>query len=117
MSQQSNNSGLGMMVEILEERRMMSAAAFGAAAIRLDNANVAKLETGPKGAVLSFREDRFANPEGLIGYIREQGANARLRPDMKLVLFADWETPEQRLAGATRILRRLVTLAEQARAA
>jgi transcription-repair coupling factor (superfamily II helicase) len=80
-------------------------------------ANVAKLETGPKGAVLSFREDRFANPEGLIAYIREQGANARLRPDMKLVLFADWETPEQRLAGATRILRRLVAIAEQAKAA
>ena len=28
-------------------------------------ANVAKIEAGPKGAVLSFRDDRFANPEGL----------------------------------------------------
>ena len=35
-------------------------------------ANVEKIDTGPKGAVLSFRDNTFANPEGLIAYIREQ---------------------------------------------
>ena len=41
-------------------------------------ANVAKIDAGPKGAVISFRDDRFANPEGLVAYIREQGpARAR----------------------------------------
>ncbi|MEA2960402.1 MAG: hypothetical protein QOI46_500, partial [Alphaproteobacteria bacterium] len=80
-------------------------------------ANVAKIETGPKGAVLSFREDRFANPEGLVAYIREQGVAARVRPDMKVVLFEDWERPEQRLAGAAAILRDLVGIAERAKAA
>ena len=34
-------------------------------------ANVAKIDAGPKGAVLSFRDDTFANPEGLIAYIAE----------------------------------------------
>jgi transcription-repair coupling factor (superfamily II helicase) len=80
-------------------------------------ANVAKIETGPKGAVLSFRDDRFVNPEGLVGYIREHGRAARVRPDMKVVLFQDWETPEERLAGAGRILRDLVRIAERAKAA
>jgi transcription-repair coupling factor (superfamily II helicase) len=80
-------------------------------------ANVAKIEAGPKGAVLSFRDDRFANPEGLIAFIAEQGRNARVRPDMKLVLHADWEAPEDRLKGVTQILRRLVIIAEQAKAA
>src|SRR3979490_1729537 len=80
-------------------------------------ANVAKIETGPKGAVLSFREDRFANPEGLVAYIREQGVAARVRPDMKVVLFEDWERPRQRLAGAAAILRDLVGIAERAKAA
>ncbi|HEX4556974.1 MAG TPA: transcription-repair coupling factor, partial [Xanthobacteraceae bacterium] len=80
-------------------------------------ANVAKIETGPKGAVLSFREDRFANPQGLVAYIREQGVAARVRPDMKVVLFEDWERPEQRLAGAAAILRDLVGIAERAKAA
>jgi transcription-repair coupling factor (superfamily II helicase) len=80
-------------------------------------ANVARIETGPKGAVISFRDDRFANPEGLVAYIREQGPAARVRPDMRVVLFEDWEQPEQRLKGAAAILRNLVRIAERAKAA
>ena len=80
-------------------------------------ANVEKIETGPKGAVLSFRDNSFANPEGLIGFIGKQGAAARVRPDMKVVLFYDWEKPMQRLHGTTAVLRNLVRIAEQAKAA
>ena len=80
-------------------------------------ANVAKIDVGPKGAVLSFREDTFANPEGLVAFIREQGKDARVRPDMKVVFFDEWETPEERLKGAAGILRRLVRIAERAKAA
>jgi transcription-repair coupling factor (superfamily II helicase) len=80
-------------------------------------ANVAKIEAGPKGAVISFRDDRFANPEGLIAFIRKQGRDAKVRPDMKLVLFDAWEVPSERLKGTTAILRRLVAIAEQAKAA
>jgi transcription-repair coupling factor (superfamily II helicase) len=80
-------------------------------------ANVAKIEAGPKGAVVSFRDDRFANPEGLIAYIREQGRDARVRPDMKVVFFADWDEPEDRLKGSAQILRALVAIAERAKAA
>ena len=80
-------------------------------------ANVEKIEAGPKGAVISFRDNTFANPEGLIAYIREQGRDARVRPDMKVVFFDDWEKPEQRLKGTSLILRRLVSIAERAKAA
>ena len=80
-------------------------------------ANVAKIDAGPKGAVLSFRDDRFANPEGLVAFIREQGPAARVRPDMKVVLFEDWEKPEERLKGAAELLQRLVAIAERAKAA
>jgi transcription-repair coupling factor (superfamily II helicase) len=80
-------------------------------------ANVAKIEAGPKGAVVSFRDDRFANPEGLIAYIKQQGREARVRPDMKVVFFDEWEAPEDRLKGAARILRALVAIAERAKAA
>ena len=80
-------------------------------------ANVAKIEAGPKGAVVSFRDDRFANPEGLIAFIHKQGRDARVRPDMKVVFFADWDEPEDRLKGAARILRSLVAIAERAKAA
>jgi hypothetical protein len=36
---------------------------------------------------------------------------------MKLVLFDAWDEPEDRLKGVTAILRRLVAIAERAKAA
>jgi transcription-repair coupling factor (superfamily II helicase) len=86
-------------------------------------ANVEKLEAGTKGVVLSFRDNIFANPEGLIAYIREQGSGVRMRPDPKdakgqqLVFFDDWERPQDRLKGTSAILRKLASIAEQAKAA
>ena len=86
-------------------------------------ANVEKLEAGPKGVVLSFRDNIFANPEGLIAYIREQGSGVRMRPDPKdakgqqLVFFDDWERPQDRLKGTAAILRTLASIAGQAKAA
>jgi transcription-repair coupling factor (superfamily II helicase) len=80
-------------------------------------ANVEKVEAGPKGAVIAFRDNTFANPDGLIAYIREQGASARVRPDMKVVLLDDWERPQDRFAGTSSVLRRLVAIAEQSEAA
>jgi transcription-repair coupling factor (superfamily II helicase) len=78
---------------------------------------VEKVEAGPKGAVISFRDNIFANPERLIGFIREQGPDAKVRPDMKVVFFDDWQEPEQRLKGTMAILRSLARLAAPAKAA
>jgi transcription-repair coupling factor (superfamily II helicase) len=80
-------------------------------------ANVEKIEAGPKGAVLSFRDNTFANPDRLVAFIHEQGPAARVRPDMKVVLFDDWEDPQARLRGTAAILRNLVVLAQPAKAA
>jgi transcription-repair coupling factor (superfamily II helicase) len=76
-------------------------------------ANVERIEVGPKGVLLAFRDNTFANPEGLIGYINKHEAGARVRPDMKVVFFDEWETPPERLKGATGILRTLVRIAEK----
>ncbi len=76
-------------------------------------ANVEKIEVGPKGAVLSFRDNIFANPEGLISYIAKHPVGARVRPDQKVVFFDEWDTAEERLKGATDILRTLVGIAEK----
>ena len=80
-------------------------------------ANVEKVDAGPKGAVLSFRDNTFAEPEALVAFIREQGPAARVRPDMKVVFFDEWERPEERLKATAEILRRLAALAERAKAA
>jgi transcription-repair coupling factor (superfamily II helicase) len=80
-------------------------------------ANVEKLDAGPKGAVIAFRENKFAQPDRLVSFIRQHGQSARVRPDMKVVFFQDWETPEERLSGSTQILRQLASLAEDKKAA
>jgi transcription-repair coupling factor (superfamily II helicase) len=97
-----------------EVNHLLQVVAIKTLAVR---ANVEKIDAGPRGAVISFRDNSFANPEGLIGYIHEQGSSARVRPDMKVVLFDDWERPDDRLKGAAAILRRLVGIAERAKAA
>jgi transcription-repair coupling factor (superfamily II helicase) len=83
-------------------------------------ANVERIEAGPKGVVLSFRDNIFANPEGLIAFIREQGSAARIRNEktgQKLVFLDEWDKPQERLKGTTAILRRLAAIAGQAKAA
>ena len=80
-------------------------------------ANVEKIDAGPKGAVLSFRDNSFANPDALVRFIAQQGPAARVRPDMKVVFFADWERPQDRLQGTAAILRDLAGLAAPAKAA
>ncbi len=80
-------------------------------------ANVEKIEVGPKGAVLSFRDNIFSNPDGLISYIAKHPVGARVRPDMKVVFFDEWETPKARIKGATDILRALAGIAEKGKKA
>jgi transcription-repair coupling factor (superfamily II helicase) len=86
-------------------------------------ANVERVEAGPKGVVLAFRDNVFANPEGLIRFINDQGRAVRMRNDPKnakaqqLVFFEDWQRPVERLKGTAAILRKLVSIAERAKAA
>jgi transcription-repair coupling factor (superfamily II helicase) len=80
-------------------------------------ANVERIEVGPKGAVLALRDNIFANPEGLISYIAKHPVGARVRPDQKVVFFDEWDSAEERLKGATDILRALAGIAEKGKKA
>ena len=75
-------------------------------------ANVEKVEAGPKGAVIAFRGNEFANPAGLIRHIGDEGAMAKVRPDQRVVFIRDWRRAEDRLKGVAALLTRLVRLAE-----
>jgi len=76
-------------------------------------ANVAKIDVGPKGAVVTFRDDQFPNPMGLIAQVQRRQHDWKLRPDHKVVVKGEWETPEQRLGAAERILNDLARVAQQ----
>ncbi len=69
--------------------------------------------SAPRAPSLAFRDNIFSNPEGLIAYIAKHPEGARVRPDMRVVFFDEWETAPERLKGATGILRSLVGIAEK----
>ena len=75
------------------------------------NANVEKVDAGPKGATVVFRKGLFPNPPALVQWISGQGTLAKLRPDMSLVLLREWASAAQRLKGTRLLLQNLVKLA------
>jgi transcription-repair coupling factor (superfamily II helicase) len=72
---------------------------------------VEKIDAGPKGVVIAFRDNSFANPDGLIAWLSKE-RDVKLRPDFRLVFMRDWDLPEKRLKGTTILLKNLVTIAE-----
>jgi transcription-repair coupling factor (superfamily II helicase) len=75
-------------------------------------ANVEKLDAGPKGVVVQFRNKEFPNPANLVGYIAKQGSMAKIRPDHSVFLTRDLPTPEKRLQGAAVIMTQLAEMAK-----
>jgi transcription-repair coupling factor (superfamily II helicase) len=80
-------------------------------------AHVEKVEAGPKGVIIAFRDNSFANPPGLVRFIAEQGIYAKVRPDMRVVFVREFENAAERLDGTRQILRTLVAIAEKKKAA
>jgi transcription-repair coupling factor (superfamily II helicase) len=74
-------------------------------------ANIEKIDAGPRGAVLSFRNGAFPNPAALVQLIAREGANAKVRPDQKVVFVRDWLDEEKRLKGVARIAEVLAKIA------
>ncbi len=75
---------------------------------------VEKVDAGPKGAMLAFRNNTFPNPGGLVRLIAEHHKTMKVRPDQKVVINRDWPTPEARLKGAQAVLSQLAKLAKAA---
>ncbi|MGL6042339.1 MAG: transcription-repair coupling factor, partial [Sandaracinobacteroides sp.] len=74
-------------------------------------AHVQKIEVGPKGALVTFVNDSFPNPVGLIEWINRLKGQAKLRPDQKLFLARDFGNGQARLAGAVALARGLAQAA------
>jgi transcription-repair coupling factor (superfamily II helicase) len=66
-------------------------------------AMIAKLDTGPRGAVVTFAPGGFPDLQGLLAYIDRLKGSARLRPDSKLAVARNWPSPMDRLGGALQL--------------
>ncbi|MCP4382196.1 MAG: transcription-repair coupling factor [Hyphomicrobiales bacterium] len=76
-------------------------------------ANVEKVDAGPKGAVIAFRDNVFGNPAGLLQWIAGEGTLAKVRPDQRVVVSREWADPERRLKGVASTLIILAKIAEE----
>ena len=74
-------------------------------------ASIAKLDLGPKGAVVTFADGGFPDLPGLLGYMERLKGSAKLRPDSKLIVARNWPTSEARLTGALQLSRGLARVA------
>ena len=77
---------------------------------------VEKLEAGPKGMVVTFRGNAFANPAGLVRWLSSKGGTIRLRPDHKLAIVRDMDVAT-RLKFARDTLKSLDKITREAKAA
>jgi transcription-repair coupling factor (superfamily II helicase) len=75
-------------------------------------ANIEKIDAGPRGATVAFRNNRFPRPEALIALIARQRGAWMVRPDQRLTCQADWQEDENRALGARDLVRDLADLAQ-----
>ncbi|MDB5702105.1 MAG: mfd, partial [Sphingomonadales bacterium] len=74
-------------------------------------AGIAKIDVGPRGALVSFWQEGFSNVPGLLNYVERLKGVAKLRPDSKLVIAREWSDPKSRLNGALQISKGLAKIA------
>ncbi|MCB5424655.1 transcription-repair coupling factor [Altererythrobacter sp. CC-YST694] len=77
-------------------------------------ANIAKVDVGARGTLVTFHKDSFPDPAGLLAYVERLQGTARLRPDMKLVIERAWGDPKSRLNGLYQLTKGLSGIVKRA---
>jgi len=74
-------------------------------------AGIAKLDSGPKGAVIQFYQDKFISPSGLAQYLLDSRGTAKIK-DNKIIVLRDWTNDDKKVKGAYIIARELAVMAK-----
>ena len=77
-------------------------------------ANIAKIDVGARGTLVTFHKDDFPDPVGLLAYVDKRAEAVKLRPDMKLVVNRAWGDPQSRLNGLFQLTKGLSAIAKRA---
>lgn len=77
-------------------------------------ANIAKIDVGARGTLVTFHNDDFPDGPGLIAYVDRLQGTAKLRPDMKLVINRAWGDPQSRLNGLFQLTKGLSGIVRKA---
>jgi transcription-repair coupling factor (superfamily II helicase) len=73
-------------------------------------AGIDRIDVGPKGAVLSFRNNIFARPEALLAFVERNIRRLKVRPDQKLVFSHDWKDMADRIEVTKKLVRDIIAL-------
>ncbi|SFP26137.1 transcription-repair coupling factor [Tranquillimonas alkanivorans] len=76
-------------------------------------AGIAKLDAGPKGVTIQFHNDKFANPAGLVDFVKAQDGLAKIK-DNKIVVRRDWTRDSDKIKGSFSIAQDLARHAKAA---
>jgi transcription-repair coupling factor (superfamily II helicase) len=74
-------------------------------------AGVEKVDAGPKGVTIAFRNNSFSNPNKLVELIQKESPTMKVRPDQRLVWMRDFEDKVLRVKGVEKLLGRLAAYA------
>ena len=77
-------------------------------------ANIAKIDVGAKGSLVTFDKDTFPDPAGLVAYAQRLEGTVKLRPDNKLAITRTWGDPKARLNGLFQLTKGLSAIARKA---
>jgi transcription-repair coupling factor (superfamily II helicase) len=69
--------------------------------------NIAKIDVGPKGVVVTFRNNEFAAPEALIDFIGRQSHRVKVRPDQTLFIRDTLEKLDDRIPALKALMAAL----------
>jgi transcription-repair coupling factor (superfamily II helicase) len=73
-------------------------------------AGVDRVDAGPKGAVIGFRNDMPPNPEGLFAWLTQKKGLVKLRPDQRLSAPREWPNLALRTRGVIALIKDLASL-------
>jgi len=76
---------------------------------------IAKIDVGARGTLVTFHNDHFPDPAGLMAWIDRLQGTAKLRPDMKLLIQRAWGDPVSRLDGLYQLTRGLAGIVKKAK--
>ena len=75
-------------------------------------AGIEKIDAGPKGALITFRNNIFARPDQLIMYIQSNRQAFKIRPDQRLQILRNWRSEQDRVKDITKFARKLAGMIE-----
>ena len=78
-------------------------------------ANISRIDVGAKGTLVTFHNDSFPDPAGLVAYAQRLEGTIKLRPDNKLAVTRAWGDPKARLHGLIQLTKGLSAIARKAK--